>query len=329
MNLKRLPAFVAVSLAFVFGSCNKKTNPSKPGIKSAQVPFSSLKPAATFLIGETADWVLVTNDSIWAAGTKPFSVVRIDPATNKFIARIPISGEACSGLTAGFGSLWVPVCGEPSSLVQIDLFTNKITATLPIGPAAPEGGIAASADSIWMVTSKTGMLARIDPTSGKVRQQVSIPAGSDNPIYSDGTIWVTGVDANILTAIDSASGNVLASIPVGSKPRFLASGDGAIWTLNQGDGTLSRVNIGTRKLEATVALGTPGLGGDIAYGSNSLWTTVFDLPLTQIDPRSNAVLHQWVGSGGDSLRVGFDSIWLTDYHKGLLLRIPIPETEKH
>ena len=91
--------------------------------------------------------------------------------------------------------------------------------------------------------------------------------------------------------------------------------------MNQGDGTLSRVNIGTKKLEATIELGTPGLGGDIAFGSNSVWTTVFDLPLTQVDSHSNAVLHQWVGSGGDSLRVGFDSIWLTDYHGGTISRL--------
>ncbi|HUC28733.1 MAG TPA: hypothetical protein VMR80_04075 [Candidatus Acidoferrum sp.] len=29
--------------------------------------------------------------------------------------------------------------------------------------------------------------------------------------------------------------------------------------------------------------------------------------------------------GGDSLRVGFGSIWITDYKKGLLLRIPTAE----
>jgi hypothetical protein len=35
-----------------------------------------------------------------------------------------------------------------------------------------------------------------------------------------------------------------------------------------------------------------------------------------------------VGKGGDSLRFGYDSIWLTDYKKGLLLRIPIQQVLK-
>jgi hypothetical protein len=39
-------------------------------------------------------------------------------------------------------------------------------------------------------------------------------------------------------------------------------------------------------------------------------------------------VRQWVGKGGDSLRFGFDSLWLTDYKKGLLSRIPIPQLLK-
>jgi virginiamycin B lyase len=44
-----------------------------------------------------------------------------------------------------------------------------------------------------------------------------------------------------------------------------------------------------------------------------------------IDAKTNKVLRQWVGPGGDSLRFGHDSIWLTDYLHGLLLRIPYKE----
>lgn len=82
----------------------------KPGVKEVQVPFTSLKPTATFKIGGTADWVLVTNDAVWVAGTKPYSVQRIDPRTNRIIAKVSLSGEACSGLAFGFGSVWVPLC---------------------------------------------------------------------------------------------------------------------------------------------------------------------------------------------------------------------------
>jgi virginiamycin B lyase len=326
MNSKLRCVALVMLLAFLLASCNRTKKSRESQLKAVQAPFASLIPTATFEIGKTADWVLVTNDSVWVAGSDPFSVLRIDPSTNKMTAKIPISGEACSGLAVGLGRLWVPVCGEKPGLIQIDLLTNKIAKTFPVGPAAPEGGIAVSADSVWLVTSKTGTLSRIDPKRGEVRQQVNLPHGSFNPIFSDGTIWVSGVETNTLTAVDASSGSLMASVPVGPAPRFLTAGSGSIWTLNQGDGSLSRVNAATRKLEATVALGTPGPGGDIDFGANSIWTTVFDVPLTQVDSRANKVVHQWVGTGGDSLRVGFGSVWLTNYKRGLLWRIPLPES---
>jgi hypothetical protein len=36
-------------------------------------------------------------------------------------------------------------------------------------------------------------------------------------------------------------------------------------------------------------------------------------------------VKQWIGEGGDSLRIGFGSVWITDYKKGLLSRIPMEE----
>jgi hypothetical protein len=77
----------------------------KPGIKEVQVPYSSLKLSTTLKIGGTADWVLVTSDAVWVAGTNPYDIVRVDPMTNKILARVRIPGEACSGLAFGFDSL--------------------------------------------------------------------------------------------------------------------------------------------------------------------------------------------------------------------------------
>lgn len=299
-----------------------ETKIPKPGVKEVQVPFASLKPLATLKIGGTADWVLATEDAVWVASTKPNAVQRIDPATNKVASKVSLSGEPCSGLAIGFGSIWVPLCGKKPSLVRVDIAGNKISVVIAVGAADPEGGIAVSADSVWIVTDKRGTLARIDPDSGSVRQKIAIPAGSFNPIFSDGILWITGHESSVLTAVDAGKGEVLVSIPVGPKPRFLTAGGGSIWTLNQGDGSVSRVDEKSRKLTATISAGIPGLGGDICYGADSVWATVFDVPLTRIDSQTNKVVRQWIGPGGDSLRFGHDSIWMTDYKKGLVWRFP-------
>lgn len=173
------------------------------------------------------------------------------------------------------------------------------------------------------MTDSKGTLLRIDPSTNSVRQRISIAPGSYNPIFSDGIVWVTEIENDVLTAVDASSGKIVDSMRVGPKPRFLTAGAGSIWTLNQGDGTVSRVGEKSRHVIATIQLGIPGTGGDIAYGADSVWSSVFDVPLTRVDPTTNRVVKQWIGKGGDSLRIGFNSLWITDYKKGLLLRIPI------
>jgi len=327
-NALKFAISLLASLTIVFTpSSGAEKRVSKSGIKEVQVPYSSIKPSVTIKIGGTADWVLVTEDAVWLASTKPFAILRIDPATNKIVANIRIAGEACSGLASGFGSIWTPICGKKPALVRIDAGRNAISKILPVAPPGPEGGIATSDDSVWMVTDNNGTLLRIDPSTNSVRQKISISPGSYNPIFSNGVVWITGIEKNILTAVDASSGKVVDSILLGSKPRFLTTGAGSVWVLNQGDGTVSRVDEKSRQVIATIQIGIPGTGGDIGYGADSVWLSVFDVPLTRIDATTNRVVRQWVGKGGDSLRFGFDSLWITDYKKGLLSRISIEEVK--
>jgi YVTN family beta-propeller protein len=82
--------------------------------------------------------------------------------------------------------------------------------------------------------------------------------------------------------------------------------------LNQGDGSVTRVDPKTNKVAATIEVGVPGPGGDIAAGEGSVWVTSYDFPVSRIDPETNKVVQQFVGSGGDALRVGLGSVWLSN-----------------
>jgi streptogramin lyase len=318
--LRALPVLIAALLGLVIASAASPA--SVRGI-------AELKVAAQIHLGRTADWVAVTPEAVWVGGTGPYAVHRIDPATNTRIALVPLAGEPCAGLAVGFGSLWVPLCGRPGGLAQVDLQTSRVRRTLPISPAGPEGGIATSTDSVWLFIDAQGTLARIDPVSGKIRQRIRVPAGSYNPLYADGRIWVTRADGAELTVVDATTGAVQSSAQTGPGPRFLTAGAGAVWTLNQGDGTLTRIDTSTAKPVATISLHTPGHGGDVGYGAGMIWTTMQRMPLSLIGVGPGAGVCQWSGAGGDSLGLGHGSLWLTDYHAGNVLRIDVPEILAH
>jgi virginiamycin B lyase len=287
--------------------------------------IGELNPKTAIHLGKTADWVSITPEAVWVGSTGPFAVHRIDPQTNRRVASVRLPGEPCAGLTVGFGSLWAPLCGEVPLLAKVDLRFNRLMSVFKTGPAAAEGGVAASPDSIWLVIDKQGSLARIDPDTGTVRQITHVPAGSYNPFYADGQIWVTHADGSEITSVDASTGTILATVPTGPGPRFLTAGAGAVWTLNQGDGSVTRINTRTKQATHTTALGIPGKGGDISFGGGMIWATVSKVPLSLVDGATAALLCQWVGPGGDSLGIGHGAIWLTDYHAGTISRIELEE----
>jgi len=285
--------------------------------------MASLPVQETLKVGHTADWVAISPGAVWVGSTSPDAVNRIDPRTNRLVATVALPGEPCAGLAVGFGALWVPLCGKTPRLARVDLASNAVTEIPGVGPPMGEGGIAASRDSVWLVIDKAGTLARIDPATPRIRQRVSLPPGSFNPLYYRGVVWVTNAAGAAVTAVDAASGAVRATIPTGPNPRFLAAGAGAIWTLDQGDGSLTEIDARSRRPIRTVALGTPGHGGDIKFGRGVVWTTMAHVPLTATDAATGKVLRQWVGQGGDSLAVSGGAIWLTDYAAGTISRIEV------
>jgi streptogramin lyase len=286
--------------------------------------IAELQVLATFSVGKTADWVAITADAVWVGSTGPFAVHRIDPAANRVIASVTLPGEPCAGLSTGAGSLWVPMCTIPPSLAKVNLRSSKLESIFAVGPAAAEGGVAYGAGSVWLIVNKSGDLERVDPRDGAILASFHVPPGSYNPVFSRGVLWVTHAEGAELTGIDSATGKITASVATGTEPRFLTAGAGAIWTLNQGDGTLTRIDMGSKRA-VTIPLGTPGHGGDIAFSAGKVWTTMAKMPLSLIDASTTRLLCQWAGPGGDSLGIGHGAIWLTDYHAGTLSRIAVKD----
>jgi streptogramin lyase len=281
--------------------------------------MSGLRPQATFTVKGHPDWMAVAPDAVWVTSSAANIVTQLRASDNQIVATITVD-HPCSGLAVGFGSLWIPSCGQ-HTLIRADLTTGKIQAIIPIGLANSEGGITAGAGSIWLMTNVSGKLSRIDPTSNTVVATIDTPSGSFCPLFADGFVWITSTEHNTLIKIEPSNNQVAQQIPVGKNPRFLTYGADSIWTLNQGDGTITRVSTKTGQRLADIAANIPGTGGEIAFGFGSVWATVMKKPITRIDAASSAVTSQWTGDGGDSIRTGLGSVWLTDYDNGKIWRL--------
>jgi YVTN family beta-propeller protein len=106
---------------------------------------------------------------------------------------------------------------------------------------------------------------------------------------------VTANKSGKLIKVDAKKNKVLKEIEVGPQPRFLTAGGGSVWTVNQGDGTVTRVDAKTDAVLAKIEAGIPGGGGEVSFGGGGLWVTVFEIPITFIDAKTNTVTKQWTG----------------------------------
>lgn len=292
-------------------------------LKSIQHPISDLVILARVPIPGSPDWVAIDSESVWASNKAKDSLARVNPSSNKLAATVPVSKEPCSGLAIGFGSVWSPSC-QDRRMDRVDLATNSVVAQIPVNVADSEGQIAAGAGAVWIITSKSGVLAKIDPTTNQVIENIKIDSGSFAVATTPDAVWVTSTTHGVLVRIAPRTHELIARTQIGPSPRFLCVAYDSVWILNQGDGTVTRVDVSSNRVIASIKVGEGGPGGDIAAGEGAVWVTAVNVPLTRIDPAVNKVTSQFVGPGGDSLRVGHGSIWICSFFLEEMWRVTPP-----
>ena len=70
-----------------------------------------------------------------------------------------------------------------------------------------------------------------------------------------------------------------------------------------------------------VILSEPDAGVIRARRATQTVAAAFEYPLSRIDPSTNAVAQQFTGKGGDAVRVGLGSVWLSNLEAGNVWRI--------
>lgn len=128
-------------------------------------------------------------------------------------------------------------------------------------------------------------------------------------------------------------GAIVATIPVGELPRQMAASDDALWVTNSADGTVSRIDLATNEVVATIDVVPPGqavTGVDgatqvdaIAVGGGAVWVTALNsAQLVRIDPTTNEVVARVsLSSGVHELEYGGDALWGKGTFSNTIVRI--------
>jgi len=323
VNYRRSTAVaVLLALAATASTVAQVAQPLEP----PRVALDKLPVTARIDLPTSADWITFGFGSVWVVNYRPDRVSRIDSATNRVTADIPIGRNGCLGIVAGADRIWVATCGD-GVINEIDPKADSIVRKIPAPiKRGREGAFAFAAGSFWIPDnvsdSASNTVARIDARSGAVLGRIATGARSDVVIAGFGSVWVASSGENVVVRIDPATNGIIARIPVGLSPKFMSAGEGAVWVQNRKDGSVSRIDPATNREAARVAANAPTQAGDISAGGGFVWLSVDGLPVTRIDPRTNTVTHQFVGgSGADAIRWGVGSVWVADHKIGQLWRI--------
>lgn len=309
---------IAAASALSAASAGHRTEHPKEGIQTPgiQIPFASLKAEEIFPMPEQPPWIFYST-AVYVPAMD--HIDKIDVKTKKLSEAFENVHKPCGGMVAAFGSLWLPSCGD-GSLIRLDAKTSKVTATVAGGAADVPGSLAATGDSVWMLTDSKTTLSRIDPDQNAIVGEIRVFASCRSLAYGEKALWLACPDENKVLRINPETNLLEREIPVAAQPEALTIGADSVWVLCGKDGKVDRIDPKNNQVSKSIDLGVPGAKGAILFGEGFVWVTVNGFPLTRIDPQSDTVAQQFYGAGGGgTIGLSPGAIWLAN--SGTLLRI--------
>jgi sugar lactone lactonase YvrE len=284
------------------------TTAGKPGqpTVAARIPLGcTLSSAARNLeVGFRAVWVACQG-----------ALVRIDPASNRIAAVIPLQWmDANAGIAFSDDWVWVTSGSSAHPVVyQLDPARNHEVSQTPLPGGAHE--IVIAEGTIWVTQqgsepAKSGpsTVARLDADTGRRLRPIELPSPSMRIRWGLGAIWVTTYsmrDEFAAYRIDPRTGTVTR---VPRVQIVVAAEAGALWGTDNPRADVQRIDPATGRVLATVPVERVS---QVAFGSGALWAST-DTKLYRLDPNSAQPVGAPVAlqDASTALAVGEGSIWV-------------------
>lgn len=165
--------------------------------------------------------------------------------------------------------------------------------------------MATTTDAVWITSNASGRIARIDPTTNLVTQNIAVGGGLCGIAVDEaGLIWVADLQAGIVDAVDPATGKVVHAIPkLGPQLWDLKAGFGSIWVVDRDGANVLRIDPKSGTISKAIGIGPQGSG--LAILSDGVWVSDdADGKIRRIDPSTNTVVA--------TVDIGLAPSWFAD-----------------
>jgi YVTN family beta-propeller protein len=193
----------------------------------------------------------------------------VDPGSLKVVGRVPSGGAPHEVVASEDGkfayiSNYASERGMLRTLSVIDLNAQKAMGPVDLGALRAPHGLAFGDGKVYFTAEANKVIGRYDPSSSQVDWILGTGQNVTHMIVLAKdlkTIFTSNIGSNTICVIEPGGGrngwNVTA-IPVGKGPEgFDLSPDGQeVWAANSGDGTVSVIDVASKKVAATLDLKT-------------------------------------------------------------------------
>jgi YVTN family beta-propeller protein len=193
----------------------------------------------------------------------------VDPASLKIVGRVPSGGAPHEIVASDDGkfayiSNYASERGMLKTISIIDLTTQKALTPVDLGALRAPHGLAFADGKVYFTAEQNKVIGRYDPASNQVDWILGTGQNVTHMVVVSKdfkTIFTSNIGSDSICVIEPGSGRSgwsVTPVPVGKGPEgFDLSPDGKeVWAANSGDGTVSVIDVASKKVVATIDLKT-------------------------------------------------------------------------
>jgi hypothetical protein len=231
--------------------------------------------------------------AIWTFRDDTKTLVKIDPGSHRVVGT-KRTGVSLTGLTQLGSALWA-LESERGALVQIDPGTMELGKTVRLRSTVGQdiAGPTAAGGALWVAGQ--GVIARVDPGSGRVDQRIRVSGQPGSLAVDHDTVFFVDPNATALRRVPVAGGRTQTAAYAAPQPGLLALIDARVYVTDDKFPSVIAIDPGSRKRLGKVVLrrGPP--------------------PNNQM---ADGIALTGIAAAGDAL-------WLPDWDANKVYRVPV------